>query len=188
MNRALSPGPSQICGNAAFVQHLGESRFEHFFFHEHAVHPTNDLHFLGRPWNENDAVCLYALLLSPVEHSLVLAAHVTQHPAKPKPWRATLTKSEFDKATLPDKNLGGKLAAVLTSHGPLHTLNDCRNGAAVILKLLSAIVHIDLCASANVLVIGALVRILEASPTADIVDKNCVKVSLAILYIMDQLF
>src|ERR1035441_9667863 len=43
-------------------------------------------------------------------------------------------------------------------------------------------------ASANVLVIGALVGILESSPTADIVDKNCTEIRLAILHIANQLF
>src|ERR1039458_4298844 len=105
------------------------------------------------------------------------------NPAEP-PWR----NPSSIRRHCPIKDLGGKLAAVLTGHGPLHALNDCRNGAAIILKLLGAIVHINLRASANVLVIGALVGILESSPTADIVDKNCTEIRLAILHIANQLF
>jgi len=86
MDRTLSPGPPQICGNAAIVQHLGELRFNHSFIDEHTIHPTDDLHFVLWPWNENDAVCLNAFLLPPAEDSLGLAAHVAQHPTKPKPW------------------------------------------------------------------------------------------------------
>jgi isopenicillin-N epimerase len=187
MNCALSPGPTQIAGNSTFVQHSRQLRFNYSAFHECAVHPTHNLNFHLWPMNENDPVCLYAFLLPSIQQSLLETVYVTQHSTEPKSCGTTLAKAKFNKSTLPDENFGGKFAAVFTCHRALHALHDGRNGAAVILKLLSTVMNFDFRASTDVLVISTLIRILKASPATNVIDQNCAEISLASLHVMNQL-
>jgi hypothetical protein len=100
--------------------------------------------------------------------------------------RATLTKSEFDQPALTRENFRRKLAAIFPRHGTLDALDDGRERTSVIVKLLGTVLNRDAGPLADVLVVSALVRILEASPAADIVDKNSGEVDFTGFDIGDQ--
>ena len=89
---------------------------------------------------------------------------------------------------MPGENLAGQLAAVFASHGAFEALEHCGHRAAVVFELLGAIVHVDPGAPAYIFVIGALVCVLEAAPTADVVDKDDVEICVSRSYGLDQLF
>jgi hypothetical protein len=74
--------------------------------------------------------------------------------------------SSRSRTALADENLRGELAAVLAGHGAFDAFDDRRNGAAVVLKLLGAVVDVDLRGPADVLVVGTFVGLLKASPPA----------------------
>jgi hypothetical protein len=87
-----------------------------------------------------------------------------------------LAKAVFDKAALTGKYLDGWLTAVLASHDPFDVFEQDRTDAAVIVKLLAAIVNSYPRPRADVLVISTFIRVLKTSPEADVVDQNCLKV------------
>ncbi len=93
-----------------------------------------------------------------------------------KPGWAALAKALLDQAALPGEDLAGQLPAVFASHGALEPLEHRGHGAAVVFKLFGAIVDVDPCAPADVLVVGAFICVLEAAPSADVVDKNDVEI------------
>src|SRR6202007_1081347 len=113
--------------------------------------------------------------------------HVWEHPTKPKPGKPALPKTEFNQTALANEDLSGKFAAILARHSTLYTLDDGRNGAAIILKLLGAIMHFNLGSSADVLVISAFVCILKTSPTANVVYQNRIEIGVAALHVLNQL-
>jgi hypothetical protein len=92
------------------------------------------------------------------------------------------------EAALPEEDLGREFAAVLSRHDPFDNLHNHRAGAAVILKLLGAIVEIDLRATTDVLVVGALIGILETAPPAYVVHKDCAEVGMTALDVLYHLF
>jgi hypothetical protein len=57
---------------------------------------------------------------------------------------------------------------------------------SIVLELLGAILDADACPPADVFVIGALVGVLEATPTADVVNQDGVEFRLSALNIPDQ--
>src|SRR5258708_26438569 len=187
MDRARRPRPSQVGGYAAPVQHARQLGFGHPLFDEHAIHPKNDPYLFRRSRDQDDAVRLNAFVFSLVEYPFTLAGNITEHTTKPVPWRAALVEPEFDKAALPDEHLGRELAAVLPSHCSLHTLHNCRNRAAVVFKLFCAIMHRNVRASTDVLIICTFVRVLKPSPATHIVDNNRAEISSPGLDILDQL-
>src|SRR5206468_2178874 len=84
------------------------------------------------------------------------------------------------------EHLGGQFAAVFTGHGALDALDNGGSGAAVIFKLLGAVMHFDAGPLAQVFVIRTFIGILKATPAADIVHQHRRKVRAACLHIVDQ--
>src|SRR6202020_1269756 len=101
--------------------------------------------------------------------------------AEAVPGRSTLAEAQFDQLALALEDLRRQLAAVFPAHRPLDALHDRRDGAAVILELLGAVLHDDSGPLADVLVVRALVGILKAPPTADVVGEDDPEVPLAAL-------
>src|SRR6266404_2376170 len=85
------------------------------------------------------------------------------------------------------EHLRGKFPAVFTRHCAFDALDDRGHRAAVIFELLRTIMNRNPSPSADVFIIGALVRVLESPPTADIINKNVGKLSLATLNVPDHL-
>jgi hypothetical protein len=118
-------------------------------------------------------------------NTFAFSVHITEHPAKAKARGTALAKSEFDKSTLPNKDLRGKLTAILTCHCSFYALHDSRDWASIILKLLGAVMDLYFRSSADVLVVGALVGVLEASPAAYVINENGPEIGVPCLYIVD---
>ncbi len=94
--------------------------------------------------------------------------------------------AELDEPTLAREDLRRELAAVFPGHGALHAFDDGGDRRAVILKLLSAVDHPHAGATALVFVEGALVRVLEATPARDVIDKQSFEVDALALDVVDQ--
>jgi hypothetical protein len=88
---------------------------------------------------------------------------------------------EFDLTTLTGEDLDREFAAVFSGHCTLHALDDSRDRTAIIFELLGAVVDAYAGALANILIIGAFVRILKAAPAAYVVNENRLEVCLATL-------
>ena len=80
-------------------------------------------------------------MLTDLEHGLVLAVHIHQHPPQPKPRRSALLEAPLNQLAGSLKHLRGKLSAVFPGHRPLNALDDRRCRAAVVFKLLAAVVN-----------------------------------------------
>ena len=163
------------------------SRFGPTFVDEHSVHAPNSFDLVGRARDQDDAVGLKALLsadrrarpsVAAVRRSSCRRKSVAGHPA--------LSKAQSDETALPCEHLDRQLAAVLAGHRPFHALDDRGAQAAVVLELLGAVVHRDAGLLADELVVGALVGILEAAPSADVVDENRAEISGAAPNVVDQ--
>src|ERR1035438_907720 len=148
------------------------------------VNPADCFDFIRRARHENYPVGLDALLFTMGQDALLLAALVAQHSPQAEAGRAALAKAQFDKAALTDEDLGRELAAILSSHGAFDPFDNRRYGAAVVLKPLSAVVYVDFCAAADVLVIGTLIGILEASPAAYVVNEDSAEVGVPTLDVL----
>src|SRR5262249_51996009 len=133
---------------------------------EQVIDPAHNRDLGVGPGDEDHAVGLHALLLSEAQLALRLALLVDEHATEPETRGPTLAVAELDEAALPLEDLRGELAAVLARHRALDGLHDVRGDAAVVLELLGAVVDRDARALADVLVVGALVRVLEAPPAA----------------------
>src|SRR5690606_33445267 len=75
----------------------------------------------------------------------------------------------------------------LAGHGPLNALYDGRADAAVVFELLSAVVDADAGLSADELVVGAFIRVLEPPPAADVIDQDGREFGLSAAHVCDQL-
>jgi len=87
---------------------------------------------------------------------------------------------------LASKYLDGKFAAVFASHDPFDVFEKDRADAAVIVKLFAAIMNSDACPRANVLVICAFIGILKPSPSAHIIDQDCLEIGSAGLHFLHE--
>ena len=112
---------------------------------------------------------------------------VHQHAPQPKPGGAALFEAELDQAAGALEDLGGKFSAVFAGHGAFDAFDDGGHRAAVVFKLLRAVVDGDAGLAAYVFIIGALVGILEPPPAADIVHQDAGELHRAALDILDHL-
>src|ERR1700722_12211128 len=92
----------------------------------------------------------------------------------------------FDEPALASKHLDGKLAAVLTSHNPFDVFEENRPDAAVIIKLLAAIMHSDARPRADVLVICPFIGILKTSPSAHVVNQDRLEIGGTRLHFLHE--
>jgi hypothetical protein len=74
---------------------------------------------------------------------------------------------------------------ILASHRSLDAFDDGRDRASI-LELLGAVLNGYAGASADVLIVCALVRVLEAAPPADVVNQNGAEVGSPGLNVSDQ--
>jgi NADPH:quinone reductase-like Zn-dependent oxidoreductase len=84
------------------------------------------------------------------------------------------------------KLAGARVIATTSEEAKADALYDRRKRAAVIRELLGAVLDTDAGALADVLVVGALVRVLESAPAADVVDQDGGEVGIAALDVIDQ--
>ncbi len=94
--------------------------------------------------------------------------------------------TQFDQPALASEHLGREFPAVLAGHGALDALDDGRDWRAVVVELLGDVFDEDAFAAAEMLVVGRLVRILEAPPAADVIDQDDLEIDIAGLDILDQ--
>ena len=172
MNGGSRPGTPQVSEQASCIQDVCDFALGASFFDKGTVDPAHRLDLIDRSRHQDHAIGLDALLLASAEFAFRPATAVDQATPQAISSRTTLAKAELDQAALAGEDLGGELAAVLTGHRTLDALDDGGDRAAVILKLLGAVLHPDPGTAADVLVVGALVGILEAAPAADIVDQD----------------
>jgi hypothetical protein len=145
-----------------------------------------DLRFRSRC--QHHPVGLNALVFASPKLALDRPCLIYERAAKTKPSWTTLSISQFDQAALTREDFRRQFATVLPGHGALDAFDDGRNWAAIVLELLSTIVHRNPGAAADVLVIGAFVGVLETYPPADVVDEYCLKVGPARLHVIEKQF
>lgn len=141
---------------------------------------------VGRSGNENDTVGLETLALAEPEKGLWTSVLVDKLPAKAIAGRSTLTKAQPDQAALAGEDLGGEFPAVFAGHDSFHAFQERRGNAAVIVELLGAVVDGNPRAFTDELVVGTLVGVLEASPTAHVINEDGAEIGLAGLNIVDE--
>ena len=183
---AARPGPPQIRADALGVQQRGDLVLAAPLLDEAAIDPADRIHLLGRPRHEDHAVRLKALVLAAGQRCLAVSGTIQEMAAQSEPRRTALAEPKLDQPTLPGKDTDGEQAATLASEGALDALDDRGNRTAVILEAVNAIFNPDAGLAALILVEGALVGVLEASPTADVVDQDQVEIRPPGSNIVDQ--
>ena len=169
------------------VQHPGDFPLGPSFVNEHLVNPVHQFDLLLGPGNNDNAIGLNALEFARLQDGLVATVLIHQHPAQPNPGNAALPVAQLDQAAGPLENLVGKFPAEFTGHGPLHTFNNGRGRATVILKLLRAVMDLHPRLTAEIFIIGTFVGILEPAPPAHVIDEDTGKASAAALHVPDHL-
>ena len=184
---AVRPGPLVVGADALVVESLRNFSQGHVVLDEPSKHPQDSGHFVIGAGHEDDAVGLQAFVLAVFELAFDGAGLVNQHPAQAVACWTPLTKPHLNQAALTGEHLGRQLPAVFPGHGALDAFDDGRHRRAVVLKLLGHVGDRDTFALADVFVISRLVRILEATPAADVIDQDQVEVGVAGLDIGDEL-
>ena len=110
---------------------------------ELVVHPSDGLHLARRPWYQDHAIDLEALVLPEAEDPEELSGLVDPHPAKAVAGNASPAEPKHDESALACEDLRGELPAVLGSHDPLHALVDGRDWAPVVAELPGAVLVMD---------------------------------------------
>ena len=172
MDRSTAPRSVEIGELPAAVQKLRDLAFVPPLLHEAAEDPVDSLHLLRRPGNEDDPVGLDAFVLTTGQSGFRGACVVDELASQAEPGRAALAVTQLDEAALPGEHLCRKLAAVFPSHGTLDALDDGGDWAAIVLEAICAVLDGNAGALAKILVVGALIRILEAPPAAHVVDED----------------
>src|SRR2546425_2252365 len=106
---------------------------------------------------------------------------------KPNPAIPHTLNPQLCQPALARINLDCKFAAVLRCHRPLQGFHDGVRHAAIVVKLLCTVAHWYASGLAQKLVMRCLVRILETSPSAHVVNKNCIERCLTAHHILQQL-
>ena len=97
-----------------------------------------------------------------------------------------LPVSEPDQMRLSREHFHRQFAAVFPGHRTLDRLYDGRADAAVVLKLLGAVVHGDFGVLAPQFDRGRLVWVLKPPPSAYVVDQDCRVVGPAAFDVIQQ--
>lgn len=187
MHRPSGPGSSGVGGEALAIQDRRDLALCSSLHDEHPVEPAHDLHLLRRSWPQDHAVGLEALLFAATELALWRALLVEQLPTEPVAGGTALAIAQADQAALAGKHLDGQLATVLARHRAFDALDDRRADAAVVLKLLRTVVDTDARLSADELIVGALIRVLEPTPAADVIDQDRAELGGAASHVGEQL-
>src|SRR5580704_14399751 len=115
------------------------------------------------------------------------AGLIYQLPAEAVARRTALAETEPDKALLSGEHLGRELAAVLAGHRALNAFDDGGERVSIVLELLDAIMDFNAGATADVFVVGALVRILKPAPAADVINEDDREIRAPRQDVIDQL-
>jgi len=181
------PRPAQVGEGAFGVEPVGDFGFEQAVLDEPAVDLVDDGDFRVGARLQDHAVGLQALVLAARQLPLHRTGLVDQHTAQTVACWSALAEAEFDQSALAREHLRGKLPAVFARHRTLDAFDDGGHGRAVVLELLCAVGDLNPGAAADVLVVGAFVRVLEATPAAHVVDENDLEIGRARLHVGDQL-
>jgi hypothetical protein len=84
-------------------------------------------------------------------------------------------------------NFYRKLSAVFRCHDSFDVLQDARHHASVIVELLGAVRDLDAGLFTDKFVMRALISVLKASPSANVVDQDLVVIGLALPDVGKQL-
>ena len=91
------------------------------------------------------------------------------------------------EAALSSKYFCRKLSAVFRGHHSLQGLQDGRHHAPIVFKLFSAIFDLGAGLLADVLIVSTFVGVLKSTPSADVLNKNPVKVGVSTADIGDEI-
>ena len=174
MNRAAGPRATKIGEDASLIEARGDLPLLLAVLDEGPVDPADDVDLFGRAGNKDDAIRLDALVFAACQLPFT-SNLIHESSAQSEAGRSALPEAEFDQPALTGEHLRGKLAAVFPGHGALDAFDDGGDRAAIVVELLGAILDLDAGPLADELVVSAFVRILEAPPTANIVDKMVLK-------------
>ena len=145
-----------------------------------------DFYLVRRPGNQHNTVGVDALLLPTAKFVLGGAGVINQLAPQPEAGRSALAISHRDQSALSGEDLDRQLPAILARHHPFQGFDDMRNRAAVVLKLFSAIMNLDLRNVTASLVIRTFIRILEASPATDVIDQDHREIRSAVFDVIKQ--
>src|SRR5690606_9266859 len=177
-HRGPRPVAAQIRPDTLRVQAFSDDGLQGALVHEPAIDAIDGGHLLVRAGHQDHAIGLQALVLTAREFTLRGARLIDQNAPQSVACWPTLPEAQFDEAALAREHLGGQFPAVLSGHCTLDALDDGGNWRTIVLELLGAVSHLNTSALADVLVVGALVRILKPAPATNVVDKDGVEVRL----------
>ena len=101
------------------------------------------------------------------------------HATESVPSHSSDPESKLDEPSFASEDLFCEFTAELCRHTSLQGLQNCTCGCVIVCKLLRAIVERDACTGTHEFVVSGFVIILEATPSADIVNEDSFVFGLA---------
>lgn len=144
------------------------------------------MHLIGRAKPENDPFGLHALSLSSGQFQFSVTLLIKQEAPEAITRRCAGVESQRSDPALPGEDLRRQLSTIFASHCALDIFDDGRDQAAIVFELFGTVVDRDACFLADEFVEGALVAVLETSPTAYVVDQDYLEIRTSGLHIVDE--